>query len=253
MAFVIHTPPGNPRAAKILVTAEYSGVPVKVVENFQMGVDNKTPDFLAKNPNGKVPVLETPDGPIWESNAIARYIARIGNKINGRNEYEAALIDQWVEWSRGDLEKAAVDWIYPIWGYGVYNPEAAKKAQELVKAQLNILNNYLKSRSFLVGERVTLADIVVASTLAGYYSTVFDTTYRKSIINVNRWFVTVVNQPKFLKIVPHIELVDKAKTPIIKEEAKIDIKEAPKKEKPKKEFEEEFDDVPPEPKKKKST
>lgn len=42
-----------------------------------MGVDNKTPSFLAMNPNGKVPTLSTPEGAIWESNAIARYVARL--------------------------------------------------------------------------------------------------------------------------------------------------------------------------------
>lgn len=38
-----------------------------------MGTDNKTPEYLKKNPLGKVPVLDTPQGAIWESNAIARY------------------------------------------------------------------------------------------------------------------------------------------------------------------------------------
>ncbi|PRQ20567.1 putative thioredoxin-like protein [Rosa chinensis] len=38
-----------------------------------MGVSNKTPQFLKMNPIGKVPVLETPDSPVFESNAIARY------------------------------------------------------------------------------------------------------------------------------------------------------------------------------------
>jgi len=44
-----------------------------------MGVSNKTTQFLDMNPLGKVPVLETPDGPVFESNAIARYVARLNN------------------------------------------------------------------------------------------------------------------------------------------------------------------------------
>jgi len=244
---VLHAtaPSGNSRTTKVLVTAEYSGVPVKLVENFTLGVDNKTPQFLEKNPNGRIPVLETPEGPIWESNAIARYIARLGNKIYGNSPYETALIDQWVEWSRGDLEKAAVDWVYPIWGYGSYDAEATKRAQELVKAQLAILNTFLKFRSYLVGERVSLADIIVATSLSIYYSTVFDANFRKAIPNVNRWFTTVINQPNFKKVVPNFEIVEKAKTPAApapkKEEPK---KEAPKKEAPKKEEEEESFEEP---------
>lgn len=228
MSYVLYAPAGNPRANKVLVAAEYAGVEVKLAENFQIRVDNKTPEFLAKNPNGRIPVLDTPEGSIWESNAIVRYIARVGGNKSfyGNTPYETALIDQWIEWSRGDLESAAVAWIYPIFGYADYNEANTKQAQELVKAQLAILNNYLKLRSYLVGERISLADVVLASVLVIYYSTVFDTTFRKAIPNVNRWFLTVVNQPKFKKIVPKVEIVEKAMAPAAP---------APKKEEPKKE------------------
>jgi elongation factor 1-gamma len=91
----LHSGAGNKNAFKGLIAAEYSGVKVELVKNFEMGVSNKTPEFLKMNPLGKVhhlyiykmivcsslvtnnssqvPVLETPDGPVFESNAIARY------------------------------------------------------------------------------------------------------------------------------------------------------------------------------------
>nr|MCH1923042.1 glutathione S-transferase N-terminal domain-containing protein [Shewanella ferrihydritica] len=74
MALVLHAGSGNTNAFKALIAAEYSGVKVELVKNFQMGVSNKTPEFLKMNPIGKIPVLETPDGPVFESNAIARYV-----------------------------------------------------------------------------------------------------------------------------------------------------------------------------------
>lgn len=72
----LYTYPGNPNAVKAMVAAEFVGVTIDVPP-FAFGVDNKTPEFLKMNPNGKVPVLETPEGCIFESNAIARYIARL--------------------------------------------------------------------------------------------------------------------------------------------------------------------------------
>ena len=48
------TYPENKNAYKALITAEYVGVQIDVPSSFQMGVDNKTPDFLCKNPFGKV-------------------------------------------------------------------------------------------------------------------------------------------------------------------------------------------------------
>ncbi|WP_285164290.1 glutathione S-transferase N-terminal domain-containing protein, partial [Mycobacterium tuberculosis] len=71
MALVLHTFDKNKNAWKALIAAEYSGVKVEVTKDFQMGVSNKTPEFLKMNPLGKVPVLETPDGAVFESNAIA--------------------------------------------------------------------------------------------------------------------------------------------------------------------------------------
>jgi elongation factor 1-gamma len=70
MALVIHTPVGNNQknVFKALIAAEYVGVKIEQIE-----VTNKTPEFLKLNPLGKVPVLETPEGAIAESNAIARY------------------------------------------------------------------------------------------------------------------------------------------------------------------------------------
>lgn len=69
----VHTYPQNPRYWKAAVAGQYTGVSVKEAAGFQMGVTNKTPEFLAKFPLGKVPAAETPEGPLFESNAIARY------------------------------------------------------------------------------------------------------------------------------------------------------------------------------------
>jgi hypothetical protein len=52
---------------------KYAGVEVKLAENFQMGVTNKTPEYLARHPLGQVPLLDTPEGPLFESVTLARY------------------------------------------------------------------------------------------------------------------------------------------------------------------------------------
>jgi len=50
----LHSGPGNKNAFKALIAAEYSGVKVELTKNFEMGVTNKTPEFLKMNPLGKV-------------------------------------------------------------------------------------------------------------------------------------------------------------------------------------------------------
>lgn len=84
-----------------------------------------------------------------------------------------------------------------------------ERAKEDIKLALNILNTYLLPRTFLVGERVTLADITVACTLLKLYVHVLDPNFRKPYGNVNRWFTTVVNQPQFKAVLGEVKLCDK--------------------------------------------
>ena len=60
--------PGDFRALKALIAGAYNGVAIERPA-FEVGKDNLTPEFLAKNPAGKLPLLETSQGCIWESNA----------------------------------------------------------------------------------------------------------------------------------------------------------------------------------------
>merc|ERR1712066_649824 len=62
-------------------------------------------------------------------------------------------------------------------------------------------NDHLLTRTFLVGERISLADIVVCCTLLSVYKQVLDPAFRKPFVNVNRWFLTVVNQPNVKAVI----------------------------------------------------
>jgi len=211
MALRLHTTDSNSRASKALIAAKYNGVDVEIVK-VELGKTNKTKEFLAINPNGKVPVLETPEGSIWESNAIARYIARLNDQANlyGRSGYEAGLIDQWIEWTRFDLELPAMVWLYPLWGVIPNDPQATETAKGDIRKALNLLNNHLKLRTFLVGERISLADIVLVAILIPLYTKVLDPTFRKGYGFLNRWFLTIVNQPNVKAVVGEVKLSEKA-------------------------------------------
>jgi glutathione S-transferase len=91
MALKLYTFPGNPRANKALIAAKYNGVDVTIPAGFVMGETNRTPEFLALNPLGKVPTLETPEGGIFESNAIARYVGglRADTQLLGGSYFES--------------------------------------------------------------------------------------------------------------------------------------------------------------------
>ncbi|XP_043538554.1 elongation factor 1-gamma [Chiloscyllium plagiosum] len=90
-----------------------------------------------------------------------------------------------------------------------YNKQATEHAKEEVKKVLSILNEFLKTRTFLVGERVTLADITVVCSLLWLYKQVLDPSFRQPYTNMNRWFITCINQPQFKAVLGEVKLCDK--------------------------------------------
>jgi len=225
MSLKVYSYPNNPRVWKAQIAGKYVGVEIETPA-FEMGKDNKSKEFLSKFPVGKVPVLETPEGPIFESNAIARYVARQhGSKLYGSNGYEASLIDQWIDFAGNEIELPSAAWIYPILEIVPENREATNKAKGDIRKALDILNHHLETRTFLVGERVSLADIVVSMSLYRLYQMVLDAGFRKGWKNLNRWYLTLVHQPEFASVIGEVHLCEKMAV----------AKAAPKKEAPKKE------------------
>ena len=204
MAGKLYTYPNNFKAQKIEIAAKYSGYNLELAE-FTVGETDKSSDFLKKFPLGKVPAFEENDFYLFEVNAIAYYV---GNETTRGGENESEVL-QWIGVADNDLLPAACNWVYPTLGILQYNKQATEKAQESVKSVMSLLNVHLLSKTFLVGERVTQADISMACTLLMLYTNVMDPRFREPYGNVNRWFVTLVNQPEFKSVLGNVELCTK--------------------------------------------
>lgn len=267
----LYTYPDNFRAYKILVAAEYSGAKI-ALPPFKFGETNQTAEFLKKFPLGKVPAFETQDGQcIYESNAIAFYVSN--DQLRGKAPLEMAQIQQYVNFADQELLPSVATWVFPTLGLMQYNKQATDKAMEDVKKCLTVLNNVLLTKTFLVGERVTLADISVGCNLLMLYRQVMDPSFRAPFTNVNRWFLTIMNQPQFKKVLGEVKLCETMAKFDGKKYAELHPKEdkkekkgkekAPKEQKPKQETpkkekakqpepedEDDDDDVPKQPKRK---
>ncbi|KAK3796158.1 hypothetical protein RRG08_018157 [Elysia crispata] len=204
----LYTYPNSFRANKALIAAQYSGAAVTVASNFKLGETNTSAEFLKKFPNGKVPAFEGNDGfCLTESNAIAYYVSN--PQLHGEDNKDAALIQQWINFSDNEVLPAACTWVFPCLGITQFNKQDTDRAKEQVKKILNVLNEHLLTKTFVVGERVTLADISLACNLQSLYEMVLDGEFRKPYQNVNRWFITVVNQPQVKKVLGEVNLCTK--------------------------------------------
>jgi len=135
----------------------------------EFGKSNKTEEYLKLNPNGQIPTAETPDGPIWESNAIAYYVARLGTDAKGLlgdTPYQQALVDQWVNFSRSRLEGHLGLILFHI-GRGKYDKEKFDQDLKKVTDALAVLERHFTSghHTYLVGDRITIADVVLICSL----------------------------------------------------------------------------------------
>ena len=108
-----------------------------------------------------------------------------------------------------EILPASCTWVFPTMGIMQFNKTATEKAKEDVKAALKTLNDHLLTRTFLVGERLSLADIAVACTMLSLFTQVLDPAFRKPFVNVTRWFSTVVNQPNVKAVVGQVNLCTK--------------------------------------------
>ncbi|NXB67603.1 EF1G factor, partial [Struthidea cinerea] len=238
----LYTYTENWRAFKALIAAQYSGARLRVLSgppHFHFGHTNRTPQFLQKFPVGKVPAFEGDDGfCVFESNAIAYYGQGGSPTSLPLNELCAAP-------GLGVVLGSPHEFWGPFSNFGAPSPifgapQATEVAKEEVKRVLGVLDGHLKTRTFLVGERVSLADISLVCALLWLYKQVLDPAFRGPFGNVNRWFLTCLNQPQFKAVLGEVQLCQRMAQFDAKKFAESQArkeKETPKKEKepPKKE------------------
>ena len=126
-------------------------------------------------------------------------------------------------------------WFRPLLGKDPYNKKAVEESSKAALAAIAIVEKHLADKTYLVGERLTLADLFATGIIARGFEYFFDKEWREKNPHVTRWYTTVYNQPAYSAVAPEFTLLDTPKLTNVppkkpeapKKEAK---KEAPKKE-----------------------
>ncbi|OAX40977.1 elongation factor 1-gamma [Rhizopogon vinicolor AM-OR11-026] len=242
----------------VLSVCALAGLELEIPE-YKHFEDNKKPEFLAKFPIGKIPAFEGANGlNLSEGAAIARYLAGLApnSGLLGTTPEEAALVDQWVHFAETEIAMQN-DTIWAMVSNHIpYNKGFHTKVADHQMRSLTSLETYLSTRTFLVGERITLADITAASVLQRVVTVTADAAVRSKLVNTIRFLETIVHQPKLEAIFGPVEYVEKALQWVPPKKEKEPAppaapKEKKEKEKPKKVADDDDEDdnlVPEEPK-----
>ncbi|KAJ5311904.1 hypothetical protein PENANT_c022G03606 [Penicillium antarcticum] len=182
----------SPRVMKAQAAANLNGLEL-AIPAFAMGQTNRTPEFLAKFPLGKVPAFEGADGTnLFESDAITQYIAESGPaaaQLTGATPAERATIRQWICYAQGEILDPVTQ--LALWRLKIraYDEKVEQTNLERLERSLSCLETYLKGRTWFAGEdKLSLADITVASALVWGFSLVIDAEMRQKYPITVGWY-----------------------------------------------------------------
>lgn len=157
------------------------------------GLDEKS--YRELNPNGKVPTWVDQHGSVWESHAILRYLAAEygSSRWWPESATERSHIDRWMDWSQAQFDEAFMPLFWAYWR----TPEDMRD-KALIERHLNdcrslveILDESLHGRDYIVGDSLTLADIPAGSLMYRY--TNLGITDRLPA-NVGRWYTRLTER-----------------------------------------------------------
>ncbi|GLR88346.1 glutathione S-transferase family protein [Bradyrhizobium iriomotense] len=157
-------------------------------------------EYLAMNPNSRIPTLVDGDYVLWESNSIMRYLClayRQDTPIYPQAAKRRAGVDRWLDWTLSTLQPAD----RPVfWGI-VRTPPAERDMARIQKdadaaAEVwRILDQQLATRRFVEGDDFTIADIALAAYARRWLGV--EGITRPTLSNLNRWFAEFASRPGF--------------------------------------------------------
>lgn len=155
MKLYAHPLSGNVHKVRLLLSALHLAHEMIVVD---VAAD-RTPDFLAKNPRGQVPVLEDGDVRLYDAQAILVYLARRYDRSDlwlPREPGAEAAVVQWLSFAANELQNGVH---FARFHHLLGAPVALEQAKAIATRSLALLEGHLATRPFLEHGRATIADL----------------------------------------------------------------------------------------------
>jgi len=203
MTLRIHAFPLSPRAFKVLAVAHHLGIDYEFVLCDLAAGTQRTPEFTRLNLNQRMPVLEEDGWSLWESNAIALFLAaktpRDGFLPAG--DRGRADVNRWMFWESAHWDPACAILVFERFVKAAFNRGAPDSAEiEKGLAQFHrcagVLNEHLKGREFLCGDGLSVADFSVGAALIMADKAAFPL---EAYPEIRRWYAALTALPAWQK------------------------------------------------------
>ena len=160
----------SPNALRVRAVANELGIELEIIEVDIRAGNNRAADYLAKNANAKVPMLEDGDFVLWESRAICAYLAgqKSGVGLYPTDLKTRTIVDQWAWWQAIHLGPAMQKLAFELllkekFGMGLTDADVVETERKNVDQFLLVMETGLARKDWIAGE-LTLADFYLAST-----------------------------------------------------------------------------------------
>lgn len=169
----------------------------------EWAVTNKTPEYLAKYPLGKIPGFEGADGTLLsESNAIANYIAEVGSRrdqLLGATPLERARIEQWLFFGEVHVETVLHNLCYMRAGLLPYSADVDTTAVSDFRRWFDILEKHMEGERKWFANALngpSMADLVIGGALAFGFTYYIDAELRRAYPNLVSFFSRLEDVPE---------------------------------------------------------
>ncbi len=157
--------------------------------------DAKKPDYLAINPNGRVPAMDDDGYILFESLAINLYLAKkAGGSLAPKDAREEGKAVQWSMWALTELEDAFIAILvrHPKIAFMPPDPKVEADMRTKLERPLKVLEQHLSKNRNMLGDRFTVADVNVAGVMS--MSRIMDFDY-SPYPHVKQWFEACMARP----------------------------------------------------------
>jgi glutathione S-transferase len=166
----LHVFPPSPRATKVIALAQHLGLDCEICGVDLFKGEQARPEFAALNPNQRMPVLEDEGVVLWESNAILHYLAskRPASRLWPADAAGQSDVIRWLSWEGAHWTPACSILVFErvlkqASGQGEPDPAEIERGEQGFHRFASVLDGWLRSREWLVGDRLTIADFAVGA------------------------------------------------------------------------------------------